>query len=48
MNEIDVWYSRLALADIVGRWQQKLIKEDRRRLEKNGRRSPPIWERGRL
>ncbi|HEX4669263.1 MAG TPA: DUF2252 domain-containing protein [Solirubrobacterales bacterium] len=35
MNEIDVWYSRLAVADIVGRWQEKLIKEDRRRLEKN-------------
>jgi len=35
MNEIDVWYSRLAVADIAGRWQQKVTKEDRRRLEKN-------------
>jgi uncharacterized protein (DUF2252 family) len=35
MKEIDVWYSRLAVADIAGRWQQKATKEDRRRLEKN-------------
>lgn len=35
MNEIDVWYSRLAVADIAARWQQKVTKEDRRRLEKN-------------
>ncbi len=35
MKEIDVWYSRLAVADIEGRLQQNLTKEDRRRLEKN-------------
>jgi len=35
MNEIDVWYSRLAVDDIVGRWQAKMTKQDRRRLEKN-------------
>ncbi len=35
MSEIDVWYSRLAVADIASRWQQKVTKEDRRRLEKN-------------
>jgi uncharacterized protein (DUF2252 family) len=35
MSEIDVWYSRLAVTDIVSRWQQKVTKEDRRRLEKN-------------
>ncbi len=35
MNEIDVWYSRLSVADIAARWQEKVAKEDRRRLEKN-------------
>jgi len=35
MNEIDVWYSRLAVSDIANRWQQKVTKADRRRLEKN-------------
>ncbi len=35
MNDIDVWYSRLDIADIASRWQEKVTKEDRRRLEKN-------------
>ena len=35
MSEIDVWYSRLDVADIATRWQEKVTKEDRRRLEKN-------------
>jgi uncharacterized protein (DUF2252 family) len=35
MKEADVWYSRLAVSDIASRWQQKVTKEDRRRLEKN-------------
>jgi uncharacterized protein (DUF2252 family) len=35
MNEIDLWYSRLGVADIAARWQDKVTKEDRRRLEKN-------------
>ncbi len=35
MNEIDVWYSRLSVADIAARWQSRVTKEDRRRLEKN-------------
>jgi len=35
MKEADVWYSRLAVTDIVNRWQQKVTKGDRRRLEKN-------------
>jgi uncharacterized protein (DUF2252 family) len=35
MNEIDVWYSRLSVADIAARWESRVTKEDRRRLEKN-------------
>jgi uncharacterized protein (DUF2252 family) len=35
MNEIDVWYARLDIDDIVARLQDKVTKEDRRRLEKN-------------
>ncbi len=35
MSEIDVWYSRLAVGDIEARWQHRVSKEDRRRLEKN-------------
>ncbi len=35
MKEADVWYSRLAVTDIASRWQQKVTKADRRRLEKN-------------
>jgi uncharacterized protein (DUF2252 family) len=35
MNEIDVWYARLDVADIAARFQDKVSKEDRRRLEKN-------------
>jgi uncharacterized protein (DUF2252 family) len=35
MSEIDVWYSRLDVADIAARWQDKVTKEDRRRLRKN-------------
>jgi uncharacterized protein (DUF2252 family) len=34
MNEIDVWYSRLDVADIASRWQEKVTKGDRRRLER--------------
>src|SRR5260221_8210502 len=34
MNEVDVWYSRLDVADIASRWQEKVTKEDRRRLAK--------------
>jgi uncharacterized protein (DUF2252 family) len=34
MNELDVWYSRLDVTDIAGRWQQKVSKENRRRAEK--------------
>ncbi len=35
MKEIDVWYARLDVADIAERFQAKVTKEDRRRLEKN-------------
>jgi uncharacterized protein (DUF2252 family) len=35
MNEIDLWYSRLDVADIEAQWQGKVSKEDRRRLQKN-------------
>jgi uncharacterized protein (DUF2252 family) len=35
MSEIDVWYARLDVADIASRWEEKVTKEDRRRLEKN-------------
>jgi uncharacterized protein (DUF2252 family) len=35
MSEIDVWYARLDVADIAARWQDKVTKEDRRRLQKN-------------
>lgn len=35
MNEIDVWYARLDVADIAERFEAKVTKEDRRRLEKN-------------
>jgi uncharacterized protein (DUF2252 family) len=35
MNEIDVWYARLDIDDIVARLQDKVTKEDRRRMEKN-------------
>jgi len=35
MNEIDVWYSRLDVADIASRWQKKVTKGDRRRLERS-------------
>ena len=35
MNEIDVWYARLDVSDIASRWQEKVTKEDRRRLEKS-------------
>ena len=35
MNEIDVWYSRLDVADIASRWQEKVTKGDRRRLERS-------------
>lgn len=34
MNEIDVWYARLDVADIAARFEDKVTKEDRRRLEK--------------
>ena len=35
MNEIDVWYSRLDVEEIIARFQSKVTKEDRRRVEKN-------------
>jgi uncharacterized protein (DUF2252 family) len=35
MNEIDVWYARLDVEDIATRFEDKVTKEDRRRLEKN-------------
>jgi uncharacterized protein (DUF2252 family) len=35
MSEVDVWYARLDVADIAARWQDKVTKADRRRLEKN-------------
>jgi uncharacterized protein (DUF2252 family) len=35
MNEIDVWYARLDVSDIASRWQEKVTKEDRRRLGKS-------------
>jgi uncharacterized protein (DUF2252 family) len=35
MNEIDVWYARLDVDDIAARWQDKVTKEDRRRLRKS-------------
>ncbi|HEX2708316.1 MAG TPA: DUF2252 domain-containing protein [Solirubrobacterales bacterium] len=35
MNELDVWYARLEVADIASRWQEKVTKEDRRRVEKS-------------
>ncbi len=35
MTEMDVWYSRLDFAEIASRWEAKVTKEDRRRLEKN-------------
>jgi uncharacterized protein (DUF2252 family) len=35
MSEIDVWYSRLDVAEIGKRWQGKVRKEDRRRFERN-------------
>ncbi len=35
MNEIDVWYARLDVADVAARFEAKVTKEDRRRLEKN-------------
>jgi uncharacterized protein (DUF2252 family) len=35
MNEIDVWYSRLDIAEIAERWQDKVTKEDRRRLQRS-------------
>jgi uncharacterized protein (DUF2252 family) len=35
MTEIDVWYARLDVDDIAARWQDRVTKEDRRRLEKN-------------
>jgi uncharacterized protein (DUF2252 family) len=35
MSEIDVWYSRLDVAEIAARWGDKVTKADRRRLQKN-------------
>lgn len=35
MSEIDVWYSRLDVAEIATRWGDKVTKTDRRRLQKN-------------
>ena len=35
MSEIDVWYSRLDVAEIAARWGDKVTKTDRRRLQKN-------------
>jgi len=35
MKELDVWYSRLDVESLVGRWERKAPKADRRRLEKN-------------
>jgi uncharacterized protein (DUF2252 family) len=35
MSEIDVWYARLDVDEIASRWEEKVTKEDRRRLEKN-------------
>ncbi len=35
MNEIDVWYSRLDVAEIAERWQDRVTKEDRRRLQRS-------------
>jgi uncharacterized protein (DUF2252 family) len=35
MNEIDVWYARLDIDDIAARFEEKVTKEDRRRLQKN-------------
>jgi uncharacterized protein (DUF2252 family) len=35
MTEIDVWYSRLDVADIAARWGDRVTKTDRRRLQKN-------------
>jgi uncharacterized protein (DUF2252 family) len=35
MNEIEVWYARLDVADIASRWEDKVSKAERRRLEKN-------------
>jgi uncharacterized protein (DUF2252 family) len=35
MKEIDVWYARLDVDDIAARFEAKVTKEDRRRLQKN-------------
>ncbi len=35
MSEIDVWYARLDVADIAERFEAKVTKEDRRRLQRN-------------
>jgi hypothetical protein len=35
MSEIEVWYSRLDVADIASRWEDNISKQERRRLEKN-------------
>jgi uncharacterized protein (DUF2252 family) len=35
MTEFDVWYSRLDVAAIASKWQDKVTKEDRRRLQKS-------------
>jgi uncharacterized protein (DUF2252 family) len=34
MGEADVWYSRLDVAEIAGRWQGKVRKSDRKRFER--------------
>jgi uncharacterized protein (DUF2252 family) len=35
MNEIDVWYARLDVAEFESRWSEQLTKATRRRLDKN-------------
>ncbi|MBS1883445.1 MAG: DUF2252 domain-containing protein [Actinobacteria bacterium] len=35
LSELEVWYARLEVEDIVGRLQSRVTKEDRRRFEKN-------------
>jgi uncharacterized protein (DUF2252 family) len=35
MKEIDVWYSRLDVAEIAERWQDRVTKADRRRLQRS-------------